>query len=145
MRNATTGSVSGTQVWACNPWQSLKITIIMGQNMQCRAIKRYCAGILEHSMGARNGVGIGLSYRPAWLHRLAESIHWNRFLGPLLLWSTGVYFFVNLNYCKNEKRFFLRPDPCSTLSYSAANEERSLVIIIGEGVIREILGYLWTH
>ncbi len=33
-----------------------------------------CAGILEQSMGARNRVGIGLSYRPARLHRLAESI-----------------------------------------------------------------------
>ena len=33
-----------------------------------------CAGILEQSMGARNRVGIGLSHRPARLHRLAESI-----------------------------------------------------------------------
>ncbi len=30
------------------------------------------AGILEQSMGTRNQVGIGLSYRPARLHRLAE-------------------------------------------------------------------------
>jgi hypothetical protein len=34
-------------------------------------------------MGARNRVGIGLSYRPARLHRLAESIPWNRFLGSI--------------------------------------------------------------
>jgi hypothetical protein len=33
-----------------------------------------CAGILEPSMGARNRVRIVLSYRPARLHRLAESI-----------------------------------------------------------------------
>ncbi len=33
-----------------------------------------CAGILEQSMGARNRVGIGLSYRPARLRRLAEAI-----------------------------------------------------------------------
>jgi hypothetical protein len=32
------------------------------------------AGILEQSMGARNRIRIGLSYRPAGLHRLAESI-----------------------------------------------------------------------
>jgi hypothetical protein len=38
------------------------------------------ADILKHSMGARNRVGIGLSYRPARRHRLAESIPWNRFL-----------------------------------------------------------------
>jgi hypothetical protein len=34
-------------------------------------------------MGARNRVGIGLSYRPARLHRLAESILWTRFMGSL--------------------------------------------------------------
>ncbi len=33
-----------------------------------------CAGNLEQPMGVRNRVGIGLSYRPARLHRLAESI-----------------------------------------------------------------------
>ncbi len=37
-----------------------------------------CAGFFEQSMG-----GIGLSYRPARLHRLAESIPWNWFLGLL--------------------------------------------------------------
>jgi hypothetical protein len=41
----------------------------------------YRAGIFKHSMGARNRGGIGLSYRPAWLHRLAEFIPQNRFLG----------------------------------------------------------------
>jgi hypothetical protein len=42
-----------------------------------------CAGILEQSLEARNRVEIGLPYRPAMLHRLAESIPWNRFLGSL--------------------------------------------------------------
>jgi hypothetical protein len=42
-----------------------------------------CAGILEQSVGARNRVGIWLSYRPARLHRMAELIPWNRFLGSL--------------------------------------------------------------
>jgi hypothetical protein len=32
------------------------------------------AGVLEQSMGARNRVGIELSYRPARQHRLVESI-----------------------------------------------------------------------
>jgi hypothetical protein len=41
------------------------------------------AGILEQSMGARNRIGIGLSYRPARLHKLAESIPWYWFLGFL--------------------------------------------------------------
>ncbi len=35
---------------------------------------QYCAGILKQSMGARNRVGIGFSYRPARLHSLAESV-----------------------------------------------------------------------
>jgi hypothetical protein len=34
-------------------------------------------------MGTRNRVGIGLSYRPARLHRMAESIPWFRFMGSL--------------------------------------------------------------
>jgi hypothetical protein len=41
------------------------------------------AGIFKQSMGARNRVGIGLSYRPARLHVLAELVLWNRFLGSL--------------------------------------------------------------
>ncbi len=42
-----------------------------------------CARILEQSIGASNRVGTGLSYRPCQVHRLAESIFWNRFLGFL--------------------------------------------------------------
>jgi len=33
-----------------------------------------CAGIFKQSVGAGNRVGIGLSYLPARLHRLAEKI-----------------------------------------------------------------------
>ncbi len=33
-----------------------------------------CAGIFKQSMGARNRVGIGLSYRPVRLHSLAELV-----------------------------------------------------------------------
>jgi hypothetical protein len=40
-----------------------------------------CAGIFKQSMGTRNRVGIGLLYRSARLHRLAELIPWNWFLG----------------------------------------------------------------
>jgi hypothetical protein len=36
-------------------------------------------------MGGRNRVGIKLSYLPARLQRLAESIPWNRFLDSLEL------------------------------------------------------------
>jgi hypothetical protein len=41
------------------------------------------AGIVEQSMGSRNRVGIGWSYRPAMLYRLAKSIPWNRCLGSI--------------------------------------------------------------
>jgi hypothetical protein len=43
----------------------------------------YRAEIFEESMGARNRGGIGLSDRPARLHRLAEFIPRNRFLGSI--------------------------------------------------------------
>jgi hypothetical protein len=41
------------------------------------------AGIFKESMGARHQGGIGLSYWPARLHRLAEFIPENRFLGSI--------------------------------------------------------------
>jgi hypothetical protein len=41
------------------------------------------AGILEPFMGARKRVGIEFSDRLARLHRLADSIPWNRFLGSI--------------------------------------------------------------
>ena len=51
----------------------------------------YWARILEQSMGARNRVGIGLSYRPARLHRLAEFIPRSQFLGSLKVWQPTKY------------------------------------------------------
>jgi hypothetical protein len=42
-----------------------------------------CAVIFKQSVGARNRVGIGLSYRPARLHSLAKLHPWNRFLGSI--------------------------------------------------------------
>jgi hypothetical protein len=39
-----------------------------------------CAGIFIQFVGAGNRVGIGLSYWPVRLHRLAEMIPWYRFL-----------------------------------------------------------------
>ncbi len=43
----------------------------------------FSAGILKQSMRARNRVGLGLSYRPARLRKLAESIPWNLVLGSI--------------------------------------------------------------
>jgi hypothetical protein len=52
---------------------SLSISILYGTS----------AGIIEQSMGAKNRVGIGLSYQPVRLHRLEVLIIWNRFLCSL--------------------------------------------------------------
>ncbi len=41
-------------------------------------------------MGARNQVGIGLSYRPTRPDRLAEFIPWNRFLGSMNVLKYGL-------------------------------------------------------
>jgi hypothetical protein len=41
-------------------------------------------------MGSRNRVGIGLSYRLAGLHSLAELIRWNRFLGSINVLKFGL-------------------------------------------------------
>jgi hypothetical protein len=43
---------------------------------QAQCVEAYRAGIFKQSMGARNREGIGLSYRPARLHRLAELMPW---------------------------------------------------------------------
>jgi hypothetical protein len=40
---------------------------------------------LNNLWGARNQIGIGLSYRPYRPHRLGELIPWNRFLGFLIV------------------------------------------------------------
>jgi hypothetical protein len=48
--------------------------------------REYPAGSFKQSLGARNRVGlggIGLSYKAARLHRLAELINRSRFLGSL--------------------------------------------------------------
>ncbi len=45
------------------------------------------ARIFKQSMGARNRVGIGLSHRPAKLHRLSEFIPWNWFLRSLNIYK----------------------------------------------------------
>jgi hypothetical protein len=48
-------------------------------------------------MGARHGVGIGLLYRPARLHRLAEFIPWNRFRGPIHVQKYQLRFLSDLH------------------------------------------------
>jgi hypothetical protein len=46
-------------------------------------VEQSSAGIFKRSLGAGNRVGIGLSFRPARLHSLAELVPWNRLLGFL--------------------------------------------------------------
>ncbi len=51
---------------------------------QCRYT---IAKFIVPDRGDRVGSSRGLSYRPASLHRLAEKIPWNRFLGSLKVWK----------------------------------------------------------
>jgi hypothetical protein len=48
-------------------------------------------------MGARNRVGSELSYRLVRLHRLAELVPWNRFLGSLNIYKFGLRFLHDKN------------------------------------------------
>ncbi len=55
----------------------------LGYQRNWQGESAFRAGIFKKSMGARHRVGIGLSYRPARLHRLAELMPWNRYLGSI--------------------------------------------------------------
>ncbi len=60
-------------------------------------------------MGTGNRGGKGLSYRPARLHRLAEFIPWNRFLGSISFKNTGSVFLVLENAQKTHELFCSLP------------------------------------
>jgi hypothetical protein len=94
--------------------------------LQCRTVQVQCsfAGIFRQSMGARNRVGIGLSYRPARPHKLAEWIPWNRFLGSLKIRSqddvgVGGGKQINYNYlCTKQYRVFTRTEVTVQIMYT---------------------------
>ena len=58
------------------------------------------AGIFKQSMRARNRVGIGLSYWPARLNSLAESVPWNQFLSSLKVLKIRALFLLRRNRTK---------------------------------------------
>ncbi len=64
-------------------------------HVQCKQSPFYRAEIFEQYMGGRNRVGIGFSSRPAGLHRLAEFIPWNRFLGSINVQKFGLCLYGN--------------------------------------------------
>ncbi len=66
-----------------NPWGLGNKVGIWLSNRPARA------GFFKQSMGARNRVVIALSYRPVRLHRLAEFIPRNRFLGSINVQKYG--------------------------------------------------------
>jgi hypothetical protein len=71
---------SGLSKGDINEWASSKYFLIV---CVCTVRPYIRAGIFNKSMGARHRGGIGFSYRPARLHRLAEFIPWNQFQGPI--------------------------------------------------------------
>ncbi len=67
-----------------------KVQFVQKTTLHCALILILLSNKSDHQCwnfrtiyGARNMVGIGLSYRLARLHRQAESVSWNRFLGFL--------------------------------------------------------------
>ncbi len=76
------------------------ILTISSQSVSVHEVKKltgvFCAGFLKQSMGARNRAGIGLPYRHAKLHRLAELIPWNWFLGSLTVKKFGFWFNIQI-------------------------------------------------
>jgi hypothetical protein len=64
------------------------------RDFKCTLVERLYTGlcrIFKQSMGARNQVGTGLSYRPSKLHRLAELFPLNRFLDSLKVCKLGIW------------------------------------------------------
>ncbi len=59
--------------------------LVFNSSMVWGLSKTTCTGIFKQSMGSRNQVGIGLSYRSASLYSLVELVPWNRFLFSLKL------------------------------------------------------------
>jgi len=64
------------------PMQKNK-TILIWLGCPFKNTDSFWAGIFKKSMGLRHRGGIGFSYRPARLHRLAEFIPWNQCRGPI--------------------------------------------------------------
>jgi hypothetical protein len=72
--------------WCCKVLLLFKSALVfLAYFIQTLRVMKTSAGILKQSIvwWAGNRVGIWLSYRPARLLRLAESILWNRLLGSL--------------------------------------------------------------
>ncbi len=77
--SATAGATGGRFRWYWNLFTGYSGAMAPFFSCPCPC----SAWILDQSMGARIRVGIGLSYRPPRLHRLAESFPWNQFMGFL--------------------------------------------------------------
>ncbi len=97
-----------------------------------------CAGILEHSMGARNQVGIGLSDRPATL--IKKKIKFSSYIRKSRveqlqshIWLTassymGKYFPIS-SYIKKPLLIYVWLCNCSTLNFPI-NEENFIFFFI---------------
>ncbi len=91
-----------------------------------------CAGTFKQSMRARIRLGIGLSYRPARLHMLAELVPWNRFRSPFIYPCSSFVSRVNLSksfndtpYLFSKKRWKNDPFQRSMLSWTGALHSHS--------------------
>ncbi len=74
---------SGGKLYSRKGWDGIVKSSFRSVYRFLSGDQSYRAGIFKKSMGPRNRGGIGLSYRPARLHRLAEFIPWNQFRGSI--------------------------------------------------------------
>ncbi len=107
----------------------------LGLVRRCPAVTNssslFYAEILEQSVGARKRVWIGLSYRPARLRRLAESIPWNLFHGllkslkiPSLVCIQGKVSFMPVPVCRDpvlgsKMLIFMKTSPKCLFSFES--------------------------
>jgi hypothetical protein len=76
-------TIAVSQNCHCKLQQKLKLLAYSEFKIGNHRYSKACAGICKQSTGARNRVGIGLSYRPVRLKSPKKLTHWNRFLYSL--------------------------------------------------------------
>ncbi len=88
-----------------------------------------CARIFKQSMGTRNRVGIGLSCRPARLHRLAALIPWKSIPGILKSLKIRALI-ISLNDCRNSELKKSGSDVVESMRHMARVMSRDSVVFL---------------
>ncbi len=86
--------------------------------------------IFNQSKGATNRVGKGLSYWSAKLHRLAELIPWNRFLGSLKVSKFGLWTVTTSELAVRSSNHSARSHPQNRRIANQENDEGRFVPLL---------------